>query len=221
MQWTEAQLNQKKARRITIKTSPAYHPSQQLLHVFLPNLGFNISLAETSAIILVDRSPFEQKIDTWERRKLRQATKKGLSFKTISLNRLGEVYDFILQCRMEKGYALSMNREALLKTGETCRKEFHLFGVYMEDKLVAASISIEVNRNALYNFYSAHDENFDALSPVVKLIDGMYAWAGDKKFTWLDLGTSSLEGQPNFSLLDFKLRLGAIPVAKLTFVKES
>jgi hypothetical protein len=52
------------------------------------------------------------------------------------------------------------------------------------------------------------------------LIEGMYGWCQQQGIKLLDLGTSALDSQPNFSLLDFKLRLGAHPTAKLTFVKD-
>jgi len=51
------------------------------------------------------------------------------------------------------------------------------------------------------------------------LMEGIYGWSQKHHVELIDLGTSSLEGQPNFSLLDFKLRLGGNPSSKLTFEK--
>ena len=36
----------------------------------------------------------------------------------------------------------------------------------------------------------------------------------------LKIGKAALQGRPNFTLLDFKLNLGAIPTHKLTFEKS-
>jgi hypothetical protein len=94
-----------------------------------------------------------------------------------------------------------------------------LFGVYHGQELAAASISIRVSKRIVYNFYSAHPRKFDFLSPVVMLIKGMYGWSQKHHIELIDLGTSTLAGQPNFSLLDFKLRLSGRPATKLTFEK--
>ena len=98
-------------------------------------------------------------------------------------------------------------------------QQYVLFGVYQEETLVAASIAIHVNSRILYNFYADHDMAYDHLSPVVLLTEGLVRYAQEQKADWLDLGTSALENKPNFGLLDFKMRLGGKPTAKLTFEK--
>jgi hypothetical protein len=97
--------------------------------------------------------------------------------------------------------------------------KFHLFGVFDNNALAAASISIVLNNAVLYNFYSAHARQYDALSPVVGLMEGIYEFCQGEKIRLIDLGTSALQGRPNFTLLDFKLNLGATPTQKLTFEK--
>ena len=98
-------------------------------------------------------------------------------------------------------------------------EDFKLFGVYDNNALAAASISIMINKSILYNFYSAHAKQYDALSPVVRLMEGIYEHCQSDKIKIIDLGTSALNGRPNFGLLDFKLNLGASPSEKFTFEK--
>jgi CelD/BcsL family acetyltransferase involved in cellulose biosynthesis len=95
-----------------------------------------------------------------------------------------------------------------------------LFGAYDRQDLAAASISIRVSKRIVYNFYSAHPRKYDFLSPVVMLMQGMYGWSQKHDVGLIDLGTSFLDGQPNYGLLDFKLRLSGIPSTKLTFEKD-
>ncbi len=211
----------RKVKLIILKEPPLfYRISGELTHAILFNLGYRASSAEISSGIRMDHLSFEGKIEAWEKRKLKQAKENGLIFKKISIEESENVYQVILKCRSERGHSLSMTIDELSVTISALKGSFCLFGVYFQKELVAASIAIRVHQNILYNFYSGHLKKFDHLSPVVLLICGMYKYCGTEKIQLLDLGTSALNGQPNFSLLDFKLRMGAVPSMKLTFEKE-
>lgn len=214
-------LRSRKVKQIRIKNYPeAYHPRlHNLVTVLLYNHGYQVDNAELGACIPVDDTNLESKMDRWEKRKLRQALNAGLSFKTLPIGQIDEVYDFILACREERGQSLSMTKTQLKRVVKKLPKEFYLFGVYETNTIVAASISIRVNKDVVYNFYSAHTKSSDHLSPVVFLLSNLYGWAFSHKFSLIDLGTSALGGAPNFPLIDFKLRLGASPSMKLTFEK--
>jgi lipid II:glycine glycyltransferase (peptidoglycan interpeptide bridge formation enzyme) len=97
---------------------------------------------------------------------------------------------------------------------------FSLHLVKDNAKLAAAAICIKINNQILYNFYSAHPKEYDSLSPAVILMKSLNGYCYTNKIDLLDLGTSALEGKPNFGLLDFKMRLGALPTAKYTFQKK-
>ena len=47
----------------------------------------------------------------------------------------------------------------------------------------------------------------------------LYEYCQEHNISLLDFGTSAVNNQPNFGLLNFKMRLGGIPSAKLTFQK--
>lgn len=197
-----------------------YRKSEELLHAIFINQGYRTARAEVSSGIRVDRVSFEDKIDTWEKRKLKQAKQKGAVFKTLPLESLEDVYRFILKCREQRSHTLSMTLPELAATVEKCRHEFLLSGVFLNKELIAASIAIRVHKDILYNFYSGHLRKHDAISPVVTLLGGLYRYSEHHKVQLLDLGTSSLDAQTNFSLLEFKLRLGAVPSIKVTFEKQ-
>ena len=210
------------AKKLVIKDCPHdYQPQKApILHTFLFNQGYRVIDAEVGALIPVTSARFDSGLDDWEKRKLRQASEAGLRFKEMPLDEIGRAYLFILACRKYKGYSLSMSLFDLKETAGTFPKKFRIFGVFQEERLVATSISILVQEKILYNFYSSHSSEFDSLSPIVFLINHMYSYCQDQKIETLDLGTSALDGKPNFGLLDFKLRLGAKPTPKLTFEKN-
>ncbi|MBL7865660.1 MAG: hypothetical protein JNK10_12325 [Cyclobacteriaceae bacterium] len=206
---------------ISLTEPPLYYRKNgELLHAILLNQGYRAEKAELSSGILIDRTSFEDKVETWEKRKLRQAKQKGAQFKTLPLDKLPMVYQFIIKCREQRSHTLSMTLPELEATVNKFRSEFILSGVFLNKDLIAASIAIKVHRDILYNFYSGHLKKYDPISPAVTLIGGLYKYSEQHKVKLLDLGTSHLHDQPNFTLLEFKLRLGASPSIKLTFEKQ-
>jgi hypothetical protein len=218
----EEALKSKGVDAIRIKNPPASYgqASSSLLEVLLLNLGYRVDNAEINTAIAVNKTKYDQKVEAWEIRKLRQAEKAKLKFKEVPISLLGEIYEFIHSCRIERNQSLSMILPELMNVANACSGSISLFGVYQQAELAAASISIRVNERILYNFYSAHPRKFDELSPVVILIQGIYGWSQKQDVELIDLGTSALDGLPNFGLLDFKLRLGGQPSTKFCFVKE-
>jgi hypothetical protein len=216
----ERKLRQLQVSQIVIKHPPVYAERLTLVPVFLVNLGYRISNAEVGAYIKVDDKELSEKLDAWPTRKRKQAQQWQPAFKVLDHRSVGMIYDFISNARIDRGFSLSMDKKSLMETVTACKPYFHLFGVYRQGVLVAAAISIRVSKEVLYNFYLAHSKDTDKFSPVVILIEGIYGWCRERNIQWLDLGTSALEDKPNFSLLEFKLRLGAVPVSKFTFSKE-
>lgn len=221
IRWTETKLQEKGVKRIEIKSYPhLYHPGRSaILTTFLFNHGYTVKDAELSACIKVNAHSLYQVMTSWEKRKSGQIKKTNLRFTQIPSQKLKEVHEFISSCREERKQTLSMSYAQLKSVCDIFSDKFCLFGVYDSNALAAASISIMINKTILYNFYSAHARQYDALSPVVKLMEGIYGYCQSEKIELIDLGTSSLHGKPNFSLLDFKLHLGATPTQKLTFEK--
>jgi len=220
LEYIESRLSALGVTIVTIKNPSQRHAPAQLalLETFLFNLGYQVVDAEVGAVVSVSRDPMT--IDDWERRKLRQAREAHLEFREMSMDHLDDVYFFILACRKQKNYSLSMTLADLRKTVIQFQDRYVLFGVFHDDKIVAASIAVRVSSQVLYNFYSDHDRQYDHLSPVVFLLDGMYQYCVSREVTVLDLGTSAIDGKPNFGLLDFKMRLRGQPTAKLTFQKN-
>ncbi len=218
----ETDLKKLHIKRILIKSFPEGYQSKMhnLITVLLFNHHYSIGNAELGALLKIDEDLFVNQIDPWEKRKLKQAFKAKLRFETIPNKKLKDAYQFILACRKERGYEISMSFDQLKRTVQKLDQYFYCFGVYHEDRLIAASICVRENKHILYNFYSGHSKASDSLSPIVFLIGELYSWCQHHKVKLLDLGTSALGGKPNFSLIDFKLRLGAIPSMKLTFEKE-
>lgn len=221
LEFSVSRLRDRGVEEIVFTNPPAaYQPDMiDLLTTFLLNLGFEIVVAEAGAILPVNDS-FRDGLSRRESRCLRKAERAGLTFCLIPAQELQAIYTFILACRTERGYELSIDWETLRKTVGSFPDRFLLFGVMHETLLAAASIAINVGNGVLVNFHPAHPRDYDHLSPVVMLLDGMVNYGLGNGYRLLDLGTSAIDGKPNFGLLDFKLGVGGIPTTKFTFRKR-
>lgn len=219
--FVESNLATVGVRRMLVKNAPHAYFAEHitLLETFFFNRGYQVVNAEVSTC-LDTKTSGEALLDAWEKRKLRQAREANLLFRPLPLEQLHHVYHFIEACRARKQYKLSMTFDQLQAATMTFPAHYSLFGVFSQEQLVAASVSIRVRQHVLYNFYSDHDSAFDALSPVVLLIEGLQYYCASQHIACLDLGTSAVNGLPNFGLLDFKRRLGGRATQKLTFAKD-
>lgn len=221
IEFTLARLHEKGVNEFVVKNPPlAYAPGvMELLTTFQLNLGFEIQQAEAGSILDIS-GDFREGLNSGELRRIKKAEKEGLKFTVLDMSELESIYTFILACRMERGYTLSIDWETLRKTVEAFPDRYMLFGVRHHDVVAAAAIAYDAGNRVLVNFHPAHPREYDHLSPVVLLLEGMYHYAHEKGYRLLDLGTSAVDGKPNFGLLNFKSRVGARVTSKFTLVKR-
>jgi len=222
LEFVDARLKAKGVSRIIIKEPPTLYNSERaaLMHTFMLNLGYHVVDAEVGAVIQVTENSFASYPGASSRRKLRQSYNEGLVFKKLESEWLSDVYLFVLACRKQRGYSLSMSLAEIKKSADQCKEEFMFFGVFKEDKIAAATIAVQVKKDILYNFFMAHAHEFDQLSPAIMLVEGLYDYCRQNDIRLLDLGTSAVNKKPNFGLIEFKLNIGATPTSKFTFEKN-
>jgi hypothetical protein len=198
-----------------------YEPTQAAwVHTFLLNHGFQVYLAEIASLVPVSDKKFETVIHPRKKRKLKQSEMIGFEFRLLESRFVDDVYHFILRCRDEKNFKLSVSLDDLKKAQTALPNVYILFGVYHRDLLVAASVAVRVNDKILYHFISDHIRKVEEAKPVLILMRGIYNYCSANQVQLLDLGTSALNAQPNFKLLKFKTELGGVATEKFTFVKD-
>lgn len=220
--YVETRLRSDGVKTVVLKNAPeSYSLSQQhRLQRVLFMHNYQLHRDDISAIISVTDQPFQSSLHRSEKKRLRKCRANGLVFEVLSSDYLEEIYHFLKSCKEEKSYEISMTLDQLTKLYRVFPNRVLLTRVTQKQELLAANISIRVNEFVLYNFYHDHKRTFNSLSPVVFLNEGLYRFCQENKFRLLDLGTSIMDGVTKVSLLDFKLRLGAQPSRKLTFVKN-
>lgn len=222
LEYIELQLRDLGVVDIFIRNPPRAYAAGKLsmLETFLVNRKYSVSDAEIAAVIDVTSRPFAGIIRPSEQLRIRQGDKAGLTFHQVDLSQLPEVFDFISSCHGEKGYRLPLTLEALQKAVRIFPDRYLLFIVRQNDALAAASVSIRVSSNILYNFLTNHARQLNNLSPTVTLMEGIYTFCSHNNIRMFDLGTSMLQDKPKFPLLDFKLHVGGVPTSKLSFHKK-
>jgi hypothetical protein len=220
--YCEEELRKKGVKDVSLIHAPYDYCADvyAILHPLLFQREYQVVRADISALIPVSEGSIEGRLADWERRKLRHARQAGLSFRRYAIEELTDVYDFIAGCRTTKGYSLSMQSEEVKRLSEVFPDRMYLFGVLDQKRLVAAALCLRVLGEVLYTFYYDHDPEYDEVSPVVMLLEGIYSRTYSENIRWIDLGTSSVDGSLRFSLLTFKLNVGARPSPKYTFQKR-
>lgn len=218
IRYTEKSLAERGGQSLLLKNPPEiYNP---LLYKLLLESGYLIHLEETSAVIGVDGRKYAENLNQSKKSLLKKCHDNQLHLQQFSLDRLSEVFDFLKKCYTEKGYAISMTFEEVQKVTQLFPESFFLHVVFHNEQMVAACISIRVKQTVLYTFYYNHLKEYDFMSPIVFLIEGLYQFCQEKNIQLLDLGTSNKGDQINEPLLNFKISLGAQRSRKITFVKK-
>lgn len=220
LNYVEQRLQLTGVDRVILKTPPYNYPvgSNAVLQTYLFNLGYQVTAAEVGAVRFTT-NPFAAGLNKYGQQILRKSMKQNLEVKFLSPDQVDRVYEFIHSCHRLKDYALSMSLPDLKDTIACFPDRYFLTGVFDGTELMAASLAVRVRSDVLYNFYADHAAQYDALSPMTVLIHHLYSYCQTNRIHLLDLGTSATNNQPNFGLLNFKMRIGALQSPKLTFEK--
>ena len=183
----------------------------------LINCGFTISHYDINHHIEVDQTAFSEKIHQMEKRKLKGSIQKKLGFQEVATADMATVYNFIRDCRHEKKVNMNITFDQLKRAVDIFPEKYKFFAVENDGSLMAATVAVLAHDNILYNYLPASPVAHNKLSPMVALLGGIYNYCQSNAINILDLGISSINSQPQESLVLFKERVGGKPTLKLTF----
>ncbi|QMW00692.1 GNAT family N-acetyltransferase [Spirosoma foliorum] len=199
-----------------------YAPEQAcLLTNRLIEHGFYLREINPTSFLAIADIPFDRTIVPAERRRLRKCLEAGFQFMHWKEPNLHEVLDFLQETHAQKDYSLTLPPDRLLKLVQGFPKQFAVFVVKDRTDLTALTVAVRVRQDILYNFLPASHLHYQAFSPMVMLIDGLFTYCQQQQIRLLDLGVSLDEKrQQKPSLLRFKRNLGAQESPKLIFEKQ-
>jgi lipid II:glycine glycyltransferase (peptidoglycan interpeptide bridge formation enzyme) len=108
----------------------------------------------------------------------------------------------------------------LLKLKTLFPDKIILFGAYRKEKLLGGMIIFVTNPKVILAFYISHDNSFQSYRPVNLLFYEVIKWGRNRGFKFLDLGTFTLNMEPNWGLGRFKENFNARGFLRDTYQTE-
>lgn len=190
---------------------PAFARSVYLLRT----LGFEIAACDLNYSLWVDERPLAERMAYGNRKRLRKCEREGLVAEALPLSALGKVYDTLAANRESKGYTLSMDFAQVEQMAALFPERVQLFGADGGETLAAAALCLRISHDVLYVFYWGDRPGYSTASPVVPLAACIYNWCQREGIAVLDVGTSTIDREPNHGLIQFKRGLGFSESLKL------
>ncbi|MEH2059446.1 MAG: hypothetical protein V7K97_25485 [Nostoc sp.] len=211
------------AKRIEVIMQPMCHnPSLfSLTYNIMIRLGYAVENHELNYNLAVDNICFSAKINHGNRKRLNKCLREGFTAKELDYSVYDQAYSVILENRIRRGFIFSMKYEQILQMVSTFPEKMKLFGVFNKDIIVCSSICVVINPLILYVYAWGDIDNMQNYSPITLLANYIYEYAQKKAFQIVDLGTSTILGEPNIGLMKFKKNLGCQESLKLSFSKDS
>jgi hypothetical protein len=218
----EKELGKLGVKEVRITSWPfSYNPlTSSFLWDFLLHNGFSEAYHDYNFHLPVTEKQAVQHFLKPERKRVRKCRKEGLVAARDQDISPSVVYDVLWHFRQQRNIPLTISKELLIKSLETCPDRYSVFVVKDQQKIVAISVCVEVNREILYHFCSASDVAYHLLSPSVLLYEAIYSHCQQIGYSQFDFGIASIQGIKQEGLFRFKQKLGGQVSKKPTFVKK-
>ena len=209
------------AEKIIIKLAPISHDitSFSIMYNILVRCQFMVSTQELSFDLRVDERAFVERTDYGNAKRIRKCQREGFLSVKLALEQLKDVFVVIAANRARRGFPLSMSFFQLQDMANEFPDKIHCFAVYSDldrSNLAAASVCIEVSTRVLYVFYWGDAAELESYSPIALLAAEIYGYCQRNCIEILDVGTSTVDGMPNYGLVRFKRNLAFSESLKLT-----
>ena len=165
---------------------------------------------------------FEARLHPMERRKLKKLHSGKLCFQEEigSTDTLTECHEFIAECREEQGLTINITKRKFLNLCFRFNGSYQAFTARMGEDLASVVITCQPGPGYQYYYLPATDARYKKYSPMVGLMELIYEDCQHRGISVLDLGVSSIKGEIQKGLFEFKQRLGAHQSTKSTVYCE-
>lgn len=217
-----ARLSRLGAKRVEVLPPPMAHdPVGFTNQVYLLHArGYTLTQCDINHSLQVDERALQERMSYGNVKRLRKCHKEGLQAVPLPPDALPRVYETLAANRASKGYAMSMTLSQLQEMAQQIPGAMHLFGCGAGDELAAAALCLRLRQDVLYVFYWGDRPGYGTQSPVVSLADGIYQFCQTEEIALLDVGTSTLNHEPNHGLIRFKQGLGFHESLKVRMARD-
>ncbi len=194
-------------------TQPPTIYSKRLSHYIdfaLLQNGFSYVKREISSVLFLENSITENlsKFKSTHRTAVRKAEKSGVEVKLS--DDFASFYEILKKnLSIRHGVSPTHTLDELVYLKELFPDKIHLFGAFIENKMVAGVVNFTVTENVVLAFYISHDEDYQESRPINLLFYKIFEWAIKEKFAVFDFGIFTVDEKPNMGLARFKENFGA------------
>jgi predicted N-acyltransferase len=217
----ELSLISKGAKELEVLPAPQAHDviafSKQVY--LLRSCGFETTRCDLNQSLEIDERSLSDRMSYGNLKRLRKCKRDGLIATQLPLSHLPLVYETLEINRAYKGNSLSMTLAQLQQMIDVFPEDVVLFGCPHGEHLASAALCLRISSAVLYVFYWGDRPEYATHSPVVAVADAIYEYAQEQDFKVMDVGTSTVDREPNFGLLEFKSGLGFSESLKLIMRK--
>ncbi|WP_109831400.1 GNAT family N-acetyltransferase [Reichenbachiella versicolor] len=198
-----------------IKQAPDFfHPASLPLREAFSTNEFQLSSEINHHVLLKDG---EIILDPMQKRRIRKCKESGFSFVQESPHVAIEIHEFLSRCRDQQGLVINIDAVKFNNLVNNFPDHYNMYTVRDEHgQIMAALVTIEVNEHVIYSYLPGFDRQFSSYSPLSFLFSELYRFSADR-YKVIDLGISSIHGKPQFSLIQFKERMGGIRTDRYSF----
>ncbi|GAB2616065.1 hypothetical protein [Belliella aquatica] len=126
----------------------------------------------------------------------------------------------IAKWKNTRGHDVSIEENKLIQQVSNFPERYFVITILHEGEAVAHAIAVKLTSDSLYYFYSAINPKNQLRLTGELLMVYLLKLAMEKKVSFLDLGSSDLEGKPNHKLIYFKNKFADTWSNKSTWSKE-
>lgn len=203
--------------KIRIRHAPEYY-SSFIESKWLNNSGYQLITSDVNQFLDLNDSP-ESHLHKMETRKLNRANQEGLLFKKESITAVKEIHSFIALCRADAGLSVNISLDKLKSLFEAFPLYYGLYSVRKDKEILAACVVSKPVQDIYYYYLPATHPDHRSKSPMVLLLLSLAELFKSNGARIFDLGLSSIDGEKQSGLYDFKRRMGAKETSSLLFEK--
>lgn len=219
---TEDELRARDVRTVRITLPPAAYEEAshgEWMNVYLRH-GYRVAPPDLHYHVWVGDEPLADRMSSSNRAVVRTAERKGMFARVLRANERADAYTVNVQHRVRRGRPMTMSLEALLAMDAARPGTSHWFGVFQQERMIAASVCLRVAPHALHVFALGEVDGVDRLCPMTLLVSHLHDWCRDHQIALLDLGMATEGGLPDEGRMAFKRNLGFDVSPKYTVQKE-
>jgi len=211
----------KNPKSISIKLQPLNQNNSlnSIVTNILLRLNFKLVNYDLNYYLSLNHHDFLSNISHGNKKKINKCKRDNLKVYKVNKNDYQEVFNLISKNRELKKYPLSMSYLDFDRMFRTFPDKISCFAVSLKSQMIAASICISITEKIFYVFYWGDLPLGETYSPTVYLANYIYDFAKKNNYILLDIGTSTENNIPNYSLMSFKRKLGFNESLKFKFEK--